>query len=226
MLIRNPQFARWQIIMAIDIITEVLLVAIPLVLICDILVKKSAKLTVFAVFGVRLVDIVFASLNLHRIAGMEGVEDQALAVIPSFMWTQAELLWSIVAASLPCLKTFMRPFDKIDEDAWHSNINVYGGTGGSSGARSARTWGGDLTWDKEAGFLPEGNFRRPNMAVTSGFRPENVSHDVVISHSVDGEDNRRSWGSQEHIIKASTQVDIEITREGSGSGGRDPYEIP
>ncbi|CAK4030279.1 Hypothetical predicted protein [Lecanosticta acicola] len=223
------RFARWQIILAIDIITEVMLVAIPLTLICDILIKRSAKITVLAVFGARLVDIVFASMNLHRIALLEGTHDKALAVVPSMMWTQAELLWSIVSASLPCLKTFMRPFDKIDDDGggvWNSTqANGYPSTG-------ARSWrvGGDLTWDKESGILPEGNCRRAAAASTSGFRPENVSHDVVISHFVDGEETRRSWGSQEHIIKQSTQV--EITREGGGGGGgvggggRDPYEIP
>ena len=50
-----------------------------------------------------------------------------------------------------------------------------------------------------------------------------IMHSVEISHpnTADAEsEGRKSWGSQDRIIKA--QTDFEIRRE----GGRDPYEIP
>lgn len=196
----------------------------PVFLLLDILIKRTAKITVTIVFGVRLVDIIFAAMNLARVASVTTDSDPPLAVIPSMIWVQTELLWSILAASLPCLKTFMRPFDKIDEDTWRSNNNMY------SSGRSGRSWKDSRNRD---GVMPLKAVRGQKEGVvlsasgndsrSLGLRPENVMHNVEISHpiSTDTEsDGRKSWGSQERIIK--TQTDVEVRRE----GGRDPYEIP
>lgn len=199
---------------------------VPVFLVLEILIKRSAKITVTLVFGVRIANIVFAAMNLGRIASVPTSDDPPLAIIPSMMWVQTELLWSILAASLPCLKTFMRPFDKIDEETWRSNNNMY------SSERSGRSW--KDTRDRE-GAVPLDAVRGQQEGVvlsasgndtcgrSLGLRPENVVHNVEISHpsTTDAEsEGRKSWGSQERIIKAQTEW--EIRRE----GGRDPYEIP
>ncbi|KAF2171697.1 hypothetical protein M409DRAFT_63311 [Zasmidium cellare ATCC 36951] len=218
------RIARWQIILALDVITETLLVVVPVFLLLDILIKRSAKITVTIVFGVRLVDIIFAALNLSRVTSVITDPDPPLTIVPSLIWTQAELLWSILAASLPCLKTFMRPFDKIDEETWRSNNNMY------SSGRSGRSWKDTRVRD---GAVPLDAVKGHKEGVllsasgsdsrSLGLRPENIMHSVEISHpsNTDAEsEGRKSWGSQERIIKA--QTDFEIRRE----GGRDPYEIP
>ncbi|KAK4503152.1 hypothetical protein PRZ48_006580 [Zasmidium cellare] len=216
--------SRWYVVLALDVITETLLVVVPVFLLLDILIKRSAKITVTIVFGVRLVDIIFAALNLSRVASVIANPDPPLDIVPSLIWTQTELLWSILAASLPCLKTFMRPFDKIDEETWRSNNNMY------SSGRSGRSW--KDTRDRD-GVVPLKAVRGQKEGVvlsasgndsrSLGLRPENIMHSVEISHpnTADAEsEGRKSWGSQDRIIKA--QTDFEIRRE----GGRDPYEIP
>lgn len=211
-------------ILALDVVSETLLVVVPVFLLLDILIKRSAKITVTVVFGVRLVDVIFAAMNLAQVASVTSDADPPLAVIPSMIWVQTELLWSILAASLPCLKTFMRPFDKIDEETWRSNNNMY------SSGRSGRSWKDSRNRD---GVLPLEAVRGQKEGVVLsasgndsrmlGLRPENITHNVEISHpsSADAEsDGRKSWGSQERIIK--TQIDVEVRREGV----RDPDEIP
>lgn len=218
------QLTRWNVILALDVISETLLVVVPVFLLLDILIKRSAKITVTVVFGVRIIDIVFAAMNLSRVRSVTTDSDPALQIIPSMMWIQAELLWSILAASLPCLKTFMRPFDKIDEETWRSNNNMY------SSGRSGRSW--KESRDRE-GAVPLATFRGQkegvvlsasgNDSCALGLRPENIAHNVEISHpsNADAEsEGRKSWGSQDRIIKSQTHW--EISRE----GGRDPYEIP
>lgn len=218
------QLVRWQILLALDVISETLLVVVPVFLLLDILIKRSAKVTVTVVFGVRIADILFAAMNLARVASVPASSDPPLTIIPSMMWIQTEMLWSILAASLPCLKTFMRPFDKIDEETWRSNNNMY------SSGRSGRSW--KTTRDRD-GILPINAVRGQKEGVvlsasgsdsrSLGLRPENIAHNIEISHpsTTDAEsEGRKSWGSQERIIHAQTRW--EIRRE----GGRDPYEIP
>ena len=191
----------------------------------DVQIKRDAKILVASVFAVRLLDIVFSGFNLARIHSASHNKDLGLAIVPSIIWTQAELLWSIVAASVPCLKTFMRPFDKIDEDTWRSNNDMH------ASQRSHRSW-----LDPKDGSVPleEVKGHKRGMVVTktgkslgkeSNVRPDKVGHDVVIAHTglddSSEEEHRRSWGSQERIIKAQTHW--EVRHE---SGPRDPYAIP
>ncbi|KAK4623688.1 hypothetical protein CLAFUW4_05711 [Fulvia fulva] len=218
------RFTRWQILMAVDIITEALLVIVPIVLLLDILIKPSAKLTVTMVFGVRLFNVLFAAMNLAHIANMHDSKDVALDVIHSLMWTQTELLWSILAASLPCLKTFMRPFHKIDDDTWRTQ-NQHCPSARS--ARSGRSWRdtinraglvalGDLKINKE-----ETGLSAPG-SDSMDLRPDVAGNNVEITGpDANSEEIRRSWGSQERII-IKKQEEFEVTM---GSADRMSYQI-
>lgn len=203
--------------------SEVLLAVIPILLLIEVQLRLPDKLLVMAVFGVRSLDIVFSAMNLHSVHGSFDQRDIGLAVVSPLIWMQTELLWSIFAASVPCLKHFMRPFDKIDEDTWRSNNEMYASE--RSGGRSWRD-----PRDKD-GAIPLENIKghqQGNIVKASGndrsMRPDHVNHKVVISSNgpqkVSDDDYRKSWGSQERIIKASTHW--EVRQESS----KDPYGIP
>ncbi|KAK6389870.1 hypothetical protein LTR65_006140 [Meristemomyces frigidus] len=220
----SNRFLRWQLITAIDIVTEVFLVVIPCLLLVDVQIKRSAKLLVMAVFAVRLPDVVFSALNLHSMRVSYLHQDVGLALVYPLIWTQTELLWSIVAASVPCLKTFMRPFDKIDEDTWHSNNDLY------ASQRSGRSWRDPRDKDGAVPLEEVRGHKRGLIISASGndmgaVRPDQVGHAVVIAHtgvdSASEEDHRRSWGSQDRIIKAETQWEVRTEHN-----PRDPYSFP
>lgn len=233
MFLLNPvltitfQIMRWQIILSLDIFTEALLVIVPLGLVLDILVKRSAKITVTAVFAFRLVDVLFVAMNLRQIKLLEHSTDYGLAIVPPLIWTQTELLWSIISASLPCLKTFMRPFDKIDEDTWRSNNNMYSST------RSGRSWTTRRPDDRNGSVPLEDitGHEDGNVISASGsdrilpLRPEPVGSETTVTHATTNGSSpggeRGSWGSQDHIIKVSKQWDMK-----RASGPRELYQLP
>lgn len=218
------QFLRWQLITAVDIITELILVIVPCMLLLDVQIKRNAKLLVMAVFAVRLPDIIFSALNLNSMHASFQHPDVGLALVYPLIWTQTELLWSIVAASVPCLKTFMRPFDNIDEDTWHSNNGMYASHRSSRGWRDSREKHGAVPLE-ELQDRKRGRFSSSIGNDLGNIRPDNVGHDVVISHTRNDasseEDHRRSWGSQDRIIKAQTQWEVRTEYS-----PRDPYAIP
>lgn len=221
MTLTAAQYLRWQMITAIDIVTETMLVVAPCFLLLKVQIKREAKLLVMAVFAVRLPDIIFSALNLKSIQAATNSTDVGLALVMPLIWTQSELFWSIMSASVPCLKAFFRPFDSIDEETWRSNNG-----GGYASQRSGRSWQDPK--DNDASVMKSGRGQRRRMrGSATGLdrsvpaRPDGVGHDVSIAHNAHDavEDDNHSWGSQERIIHARTQWEVKTEP-------RDPYEIP
>ena len=182
--------------------SEILLVVVPLALVLNILIERSAKITVTAIFAFRLMDVVFAALNLHQISILGNSKDYGTAIVLPIIWTETELFWSIVSASLPCLKTFMRPFDKVDEETWRSGQ-------GYSSSRSGVSWGTRQASDRRSSIpLEEIKLRQDSTVGNSpGIMPRSVLISEEAFHSssqgsgADG--GRRSWASEDKIVPAS-----------------------
>ncbi|GIZ45464.1 hypothetical protein CKM354_000862900 [Cercospora kikuchii] len=199
---------RWQISLGLDVATETLLVIVPMILLVRILNKRSSRITVAAIFACRLVDIVFAGLNFYQITLLRHTSDYGTGIIPPIIWMQAELLWSIISASLPCLKAFMRPFDKVGEDTWRSGQGYSASrSGGSLGPKRASKQGGAMVQDEIMleRYMPN----RPSYNNQIPPQPEK-DHDLVKSGHYSSttcalEEDRRSWGSQDQIIQLSKQ---------------------
>lgn len=159
--------------------------------------------------------VAFSVLNLRSIRNPEFHRDAGLAIVPPLIWTQAELLWSIVAASVPCLKSFLKPFDKVNESEWRSG-NMY------SSQHSYRSAGGK---DFELADMQRRNSLKPGFTTEGAvgrIRPDKVGHDTVIQAMDDSvEEEESARGSQERIIKKHTEW--EVTVDGIS---RDPYAIP
>jgi len=204
---------RWQLVTALDIATEAILSVVPPLLLLGVQIKRSAQVLVMVVFAVRIADVAFSYLNLRSfMLANTSSTDPGLALVQPIMWTQTELLWSIIAASVPCLKTFIRPFDKIDEETYRStNYRMYG-TGRSAG----RSWRDPV--DKD-GAIALDDFRGHKRGLVgqdeddgAAMRLDKPTHNVTITTAgVDNsseEDHRRSWGSQERIIKTHTEWEV------------------
>lgn len=189
-----------------------MLVVTPCLLLLDVQIKRDAKALIMAVFAVRLPDIIFSIFFVASLQKALRQPDSGLAFVYPIVWTQTELLWSIIAASVPCLKTFMRPFDKIDEDTWRSNNDLY------ASQRSGRSWR-----DPKDKDVPLDDLRRrsPKLGVfNAGSANRSVSdrggvmvgNNVTISHpsndAASDDARRQSWGSQERIIKAQVQWEV------------------
>ncbi|KAM3416746.1 hypothetical protein BST61_g8338 [Cercospora zeina] len=199
---------RWQVSLGLDVATETLLVLVPMALLLRVLNKPSSRATVAAIFACRLVDIVFAALNLHQITILRGARDYGTGIIPPIMWIQAELLWSIISASLPCLKAFMRPFDEVGEDTWRSGQGYsMSRSGGSLGAKRAAHQQKALAQDDIMleRYLPTRPGYDNQMPPQSGNEEHFVTSGPLVSNPCASDEERKSWGSQDRIIHDSKQ---------------------
>lgn len=133
------QLTRWRIIAAIDMLIELLLVLLPLAFIWPIQMKRYIKLQVAIAFSFRLPVIALAALHLHYMSKYINSPNPSKAIIPALVCQQFELSWSLLSATIPTLKAFMRSFNsgfgmEIDLDT------PYGyGSGGINGTYRLET---------------------------------------------------------------------------------------
>lgn len=107
-LTRQPsQFARWQTVAAFDITLEILIFATSGYLLYALqmtIFKKSAVLTGFAL---RLPLVIPIALRLHYLSLALNSSNYTLQVTNAAICKQVEIAYSIVAATIPCLRPFM-----------------------------------------------------------------------------------------------------------------------
>ncbi|OAL53498.1 hypothetical protein IQ07DRAFT_628764 [Pyrenochaeta sp. DS3sAY3a] len=118
----QERLSRWRIITAFDIFIEVLLVLLPVAFIWPIQLKRYIKLQVAVAFGFRLPVIAFAAVHLHFVSKYSSSTNVSRTIIPALIYQQYELSWSLLSATIPTLKSFMRSFNsgfgmEIDMDA-------------------------------------------------------------------------------------------------------------
>ena len=55
----------------------------------------------------------FSAEHLRRLSRTVEAEDKGLSFIPPAIWIQIWLAWSLISASIPSFRSFMKPFDNI-----------------------------------------------------------------------------------------------------------------
>lgn len=133
------QVNRWRVITSFNIFIELLLMLLPILFIWPIQMKRYIKLQVFIAFGFRAPVIAFAAAHLHYVSSYANSSNISKAMIPALLYQQFELFWSLLAATIPTLKAFMRSFNsgfgmEIDLDGY--------GTGYGSGRSGGYYSGG------------------------------------------------------------------------------------
>ncbi|KAF2747785.1 hypothetical protein M011DRAFT_467378 [Sporormia fimetaria CBS 119925] len=118
---------RYQVVLATDIFTDAILVLLPAYLVSQLHMTTKLKIQVTLVFAFRLPLIPLAILGssnfVHSFESPNPGVDRALAIV----FQQSQLCLSLIAATLPCLKSFIRSFDT------GGGLNVNYGSGSRSG---------------------------------------------------------------------------------------------
>ncbi|GAB7346828.1 hypothetical protein MBLNU459_g1920t1 [Dothideomycetes sp. NU459] len=99
---------RWVTVGALDIATDVALVVVPAMLVFRVLTNQGRKAIVLSAFVVRLPLIAFCVVHL-----LPPRRVNSLTLAGPLAWLQAELLWSVVTASMPPLKHLFRTHDHV-----------------------------------------------------------------------------------------------------------------
>jgi hypothetical protein len=55
----------------------------------------------------------FSAEHLRRLSQTVGAEDSGFSFVPPAIWIQIWLAWSLISASIPSFRSFMKPFDNI-----------------------------------------------------------------------------------------------------------------
>ncbi|KAF2818808.1 hypothetical protein CC86DRAFT_308447 [Ophiobolus disseminans] len=142
----NNLLSRWRVIAAFDMLIELLLVVLPVVFIWPIHMKPYIKMQVGLAFGFRIPIIGFAALNLHYVSAYASGVNVSNTIIPALVCQQYELFWSLLSATIPTLKSFMRSFNsgfgmEIDLDTPYSygSKSHHGSANEHSQSASARS---------------------------------------------------------------------------------------
>lgn len=98
---------------------------LPILFIWPIQMKRYIKLQVVIAFGFRAPVVAFAAAHLHYVSSYANSSNMSKAMIPALLYQQFELFWSLLAATIPTLKAFMRSFNsgfgmEIDLDGYGS----------------------------------------------------------------------------------------------------------
>ncbi|KAM5482516.1 hypothetical protein MaudMau93_006690, partial [Microsporum audouinii] len=102
---------RWQVITAFDVMTELLIFGMLVYLIWGLQMVMSRKVIIVSAFACRLPVVGFSIFRLTTIHGVVDLRDPTLSMVPYVIWTEILLHYSIMAATIPCLKPFFIAFN-------------------------------------------------------------------------------------------------------------------
>ncbi|ERF71368.1 hypothetical protein EPUS_09332 [Endocarpon pusillum Z07020] len=100
-------FLRWKIVESLDVITELGLFALVLYLVWNVRLQTMQKATVVIVFALRLPIIMIIAFRIATFDEAGYTTNPTLDETLFIIWSQAELGFSIVAATLPTLRRFI-----------------------------------------------------------------------------------------------------------------------
>ncbi|KAF2458961.1 hypothetical protein BDY21DRAFT_283026, partial [Lineolata rhizophorae] len=103
---------RWKVVVAIDVATEIVFACLPVYLVWNLQMKSDLKFRVVLAFMFRLPVAAFSLLFLNAISrSMTNGLLPGVNVTPWVIWHQVELGYSLISATIPCLKSFIKSFD-------------------------------------------------------------------------------------------------------------------
>ncbi|RMZ84558.1 hypothetical protein DV737_g1208, partial [Chaetothyriales sp. CBS 132003] len=127
---------RLVVISAFDIIIEVSLVGLALFLVWGLQTSLSTKASIVFVFAFRLPMLVPIAFRLSNSDSSAWVKDPLLLQAPYYIWTQTELVYSVVSATIPTLRPLIRNLNtQFGGLSTSESGNSYGNGTGSKGLR-------------------------------------------------------------------------------------------
>ncbi|KAJ4164442.1 hypothetical protein LMH87_006118 [Akanthomyces muscarius] len=104
------QGARWAVITAVDIFTELAAWLLMVELTWKVNMSATRKLQVIMAFAFRLPLIILAGIHLAYFNKYPSSAEPQFTVIDSLLFQQAMISWSLISATVPNLKNFLKSF--------------------------------------------------------------------------------------------------------------------
>ncbi|KAF7558248.1 hypothetical protein G7Z17_g151 [Cylindrodendrum hubeiense] len=226
------QYTRWAVITVIDIITEVFTWLLIVRLSWTVSMSFTRKFQVSMAFAFRLPLIVLSAIHLAHLRKYPDAAEPQFAVTNSLLFQQAMIVWSLISATVPNLKNFLKSFSIGMGFPLAFDLSMYGSSNAyalqsldknrSKATSSAAATGAGASTSLSVHDHSDSEARgRPH-----NWRPDKVSHQTTAAHHYSGnsrdnlseeEENSRT-GSQELII--NKEVAWNVTYEGDQSSNR------
>ncbi|KIW14959.1 hypothetical protein PV08_07746 [Exophiala spinifera] len=205
----SRQFLRWQLITAFDVAIECLMILLAIVIVLPVHISLALKCQVVLAFSFRLPLVALSVLHLKFISEYTTSRNPGVAFVTALVLQQVQLCWSLISATIPNLKSFVKSFSSgfgIQLDP--SISQAYG-----SGGRSRRHSGYELGSFGKGNSKNRSADRSANDTEEPGTSPQDMRNDSKAGdqESVD------STGSQDHIIRKDVQWTIRYETDTKGN---------
>ena len=209
------QSARWAVITSLDVITEIMLLALPIRFISKNQTKPPKKLVVVFVFSFRLMVAAFSNAAMATYFSFLHSAETSIGASGTVAWQEILLGFSLISASIPCSKAFLGAFMSTGLMTVYGNNTKPGGSQGLSEPMSPQK-------SQNQSALCSQNYDDPQTQrnFASRLRPERLEYKVDVQSpqrgtkrsynigtNIEG-DSTKSDGSERMIIHQTTSFEI------------------
>ncbi|KAK3703659.1 hypothetical protein LTR37_014355 [Vermiconidia calcicola] len=185
-------FVRWEIQGIVASLIEVAIFFTPVYLTWSLQAKASLKLEVISPFALRLLILIFTGFRLSSFNQSKFASNPTLYEAQYICWTQAELSYSIMAATIPTARKLVLNF-----------ITYYNGGGFGNTVANSQSGTRDPSQSYQMKSFKKGSSAQPHSMLGSG-------HYRATAKAQDRADGiMRDSDSQEMIIKKEVTVDLD-----------------
>jgi len=127
--------ALYYSISAIDILTDLIIVATPAVIVWNVRISRGQRCTVIGVFGSRLAVCICSALLLASLPAFVKSSDRSWEAVTPQTWKQVVQCLSIITACIPCMRPFLASLESGFMDSSMQGVlgTTYGGSSGQHG---------------------------------------------------------------------------------------------
>lgn len=227
---------RWDVVVALDVFTEFVMIVLPIYFLWSLQMAWNLKARVVIAFAFRLPVAAFAMVFARLFTTVHRSSNPGVAVATALSWQQIQLSYSLISATIPCLKSFIKSFDTNFGNGEGSSTPAYYGSQnsgtGQSGSRRRSIFGTKEATESTAPVesirmdsLPpskSSDLKRNELYRTADLktepegklRPEIVKNSITISGGDDPRPESRGssssrCGSQEMIIRRDVHFQVQ-----------------
>ncbi|KAH7126564.1 hypothetical protein B0J11DRAFT_459762, partial [Dendryphion nanum] len=102
---------RWLVVTTLDVVSELLLFVLPIYFLWTLQMSIRLKARVVIAFSFRLPITAFAIIFVHLFTAIEKNPNRGAAISTAIVWQQIQISYSLISATIPCLKSFISSFD-------------------------------------------------------------------------------------------------------------------
>lgn len=209
-------FRRYEIAVITDVFTDILLVVVPAYLVCQLQMTTKLKVQVITVFAFRLPLVPLPILSLLNFHKSLHSTNPGVDRTPAIIFQQTQLCFSLIAATLPCLKSFIRSFDTGSGLNVNYTSNGYGSSGDGAGK----------SWYRMHSITREGSASGDLKVIRRPFTRDGLGHGrstskVTTIAYTSGRPKAEDATSQELFIRRDVQWEVHSENRCSGASGDD-----